>query len=543
MPFIQFPEDISQIIEDGLIIKYLRTNGRKGNISAKTLCQMEAPASWSLNVNTSTASADRPEYYLTENYAVYNVTAATNGADKETMDAAYNSYKKTIGTFDTLVTCRDYMNRIYQMTTSDSNPTNLVSNIVVSDIRDDINKAITLCTFTDRGIEYKNLARKLSVQDAIQLSLNDYKSRNQSGTWTIEHFGKVFKITETDASTEVLFFARCLFNGINYEAPEIRTDNLTHFDLVLYPFSATYNLNTKSEYQKSFKYDDSNLLEIKQNLEENKTLAHNFIEPESTDIACIKNYLQLDAKITTLYKVTPIEIAEIEGRVHAKMYELFNMRHIDFGEELPYDSILAALESADSRIKSVNLEDPTILTKFCTVDGREYQTSYGINNTDISQEHKTGDYYFNRLALNNILAGRVPLFEYNTEFKAELSEAPYFGPNTAYNTYYPSEKITESSSENTCLNNGIYYVGTELAITGGKKVRDIKLKEHEVIQFRLPNLSTSKTYPGYVNYFAKLNTAATTNSIAVPATMQPLLDFLLPANTSDEELKAKVFTW
>ena len=167
LPYIQFPEDISTIIEDGLKIRYLRTNGANGNVSVNTLCKMEAPASWSAEIDGSTAASESPDYYNVDNYTVTNIAASTNGGNLETINDAYNGFKKTIGTFDTLVTCRDYMNRIYQMTVDDSSSTNLVSNVVVSDIRDDINKAITLCTFTERGIEYKTMAKPIYLADAI----------------------------------------------------------------------------------------------------------------------------------------------------------------------------------------------------------------------------------------------------------------------------------------------------------------------------------------------------------------------------------------
>ena len=81
------------------------------------------------------------------------------------------------------------MNRIYQMISASDNTTPLVSNIIVSDIRDDINRAVTLGTFTHRGVEYKAIAK-----------------------------------------------------------PDKK---LTHFDLMLYPFNPTYGLNSKSEFKKS----------------------------------------------------------------------------------------------------------------------------------------------------------------------------------------------------------------------------------------------------------------------------------------------------
>jgi hypothetical protein len=44
LPYIQFPEDIKTLIEDGIRIKYVRTNGLNGNISSKVLSKFEKPA-------------------------------------------------------------------------------------------------------------------------------------------------------------------------------------------------------------------------------------------------------------------------------------------------------------------------------------------------------------------------------------------------------------------------------------------------------------------------------------------------------------------
>lgn len=161
LPYVQFPADIKTLIEDGLRIKYVRTNGLNGNISAKVLSKLEKPTLW------STAELELIKNLGADSFAVTNSGACSNGADPESLNAAYNNYKKTIGTFDTLVTCRDYMNKIYQMTESDIDTTPLVSNIIVSDIRDDINRSTPVCTFNEYGICYNDAALTKSVNVPI----------------------------------------------------------------------------------------------------------------------------------------------------------------------------------------------------------------------------------------------------------------------------------------------------------------------------------------------------------------------------------------
>lgn len=460
LPYIQFPEDISTIIEDGLRIKYIRTSGRNGNISVNTLTKLTAPASWA-NLNPENKAA----YHDTANFTVSNIRAASNGADKEGINSAYNNFKKTIGTFDTLVTCRDYMNKIYQLVSNIDNTTPLVSNVIVSDIKSDINRSVTLGTFTTRGVEYKVMAKP----------------------------GKTF----------------------------------TNFDLLLYPFKSTYGLNSKQEFDKSFTYDESNVPEILTELENSKTLAHNIISPSVGELACIKNYYRIKAKINTIRKVGTVEQANILNNVYKKLFETFNMRQLDFGEEIPYDAILKTIETADTRIKSISLDEPTLTTKFRVVrDEKEYSAS----DDSRSDDSVKGNRLYNSLVLNNVLAGRVPLFNYNTNFVTDFSEKHYSAGS--YQMVYP----TDDTATNKIHKLKTEFVVPTKALANGNT---LKLTDNEVIQFKAPNLKTTVTYPAYVNYYFQRDKAGSTYTQAVPATMQTLRDFLKGGPNAPENI-AKV---
>lgn len=450
LPYVQFPDDIANIIEDGLKIRYVRTNGVNGNISVNTLVRMEAPKSWgNVTSNADTNEKNTSDYYNADNYSVVNLTAANNGRNKESLNDAYNNYKKTIGTFDTLVTCRDYMNKIYQMTFSDTDTTNLVSNIIVSDIRDDVNKAYTLCTFNEHGIAYEHMARELNTGAATSIRQSEFEALTNDDKKEYFENNALLAVKDGD---NVLFYAKCVCvkNGTEtvYDTIKVAATPISHFDLVFYPFRNVYGLNTKTEYVKSFQYDDSNITEIKQGIEANKTMSHNIVAPEADDLACVKNYLKLNAKITTTKKVNSIEQAGILGNVYSSIYANFNMRKIDFGEEIPYDSILTTIENADPRIKNVSLEEPTIITKYCAVNGNEYLTSQ--NYAENSDFGKAGDRYYNKLTLNNVLAGRIPLFKYDENFKAEYTEVAYPdkpGGTERYDLIYPGKAATDPNAK------------------------------------------------------------------------------------------------
>jgi len=445
LPYVQFPADISALIEDGLYIWYTRTLGVNGNVSARTLVNLEIA---DYDGAPENLASFKP--YVSVN----NENAAMNGTNIETITQAYNNFKKTVGTFDTLVTCRDYMNKIYQLYDDMNIP--LVSNIIVSDIRDDINKAVTLCTFDQYGIKYADT--------------------------------KLTTGTGTD-----------------------KKDRITNFDLILYPFTTVYGLNNKTEYTNSFKYSSANFDAIKRGIATLKTISHNLVLPgtDSTsidEIVCVKNYFKINAKITTTTKVNAIEEAYILDNIYKNLYKTFNMRELDFGENIPFDSILECIEEADTRIKNVSMEEPEIETRICLANSI---------NDEIKVTDNRWTTYYSKLIARNILAGKIALLDYNESFKPEITEENYGeGLNPQYNT------ITKISPK------------CEIISSAAGKINSTQLYKNEIVQFRAPNFKTTVTYPAYVNYFAHFNSSDDQTSggqntqDAVAATMMTLKTFM-----------------
>jgi hypothetical protein len=488
-PYIEFPEDYSKLFNDGIFIYYTRTSGVNGNISAHTLTQIELPtvAGW--------------DQVAPESFSADNVYATSSGANVETIKQAYNNFKKTIGTFNTLVTCRDYMNKIYNMVSYEGKP--LVSNILVTDLRNDINRAITICSCDDSGILYKekpivihksiqetkteevtntitdtkpvfynkkwylgsitegmsldSSTVKSYIQASEQYSVDDFNPRESGtvgeddaqGCWTINQNGTVFLTKFKSQST----FTIETVNTEHTSQPEIN-----HFDLVFYPFKSYKQIksdvkNIKSVYEDSFKLANLALLNnITEELHNSdiKTIAHNIIKPGEDHIISINNYLRLNATVATTAKLTEKESELVINNIKVALANAFNMRELDFSEEIPFEAILEVMESADNRIKIISLNEPALYTTFSVFKGFN---SLGVPNIveyavasdwlSVSDAGKTtrfgkkGDdgYSFdtidarkcyNKLAVRNLLAGRIPLFKYNTIFSSDFSEAPYY---------------------------------------------------------------------------------------------------------------------
>lgn len=508
LPYIQFTDEISTLIGDGLRIRYVRTNGYNGNVKSGTLTTFETPAIW------STAEDEVIKNLGASDFTVANYSASTNGTDPESIDAAYANFKKTVGTFDTLVTCRDYMSAIYKMTTSEYDTTPLVSNIVVTDVRDDLNAAQTLCSFNEYGICYSN------------------KSNN--------HYQFIGELSETEFVTETLSKAQILYTYDADSKQYVRQDlymagskyyklaeAINKFDLVLYPFKTVKGLNNNTEYVQSFKYNAENTTNIITNLETNKTLAHNIIttDTKSDNIVAIKNYIRLKCKVTTVKKVTAAQEKSILNNIYTAIYTNFNARQLDFGEQIPTETIESVIKNADSLIKDISLDDSTLVTKFLTADNEEYLLLASSDSDDkVGTNARSASILYNRLALRNVLAGKIAAFDYDTNFVASFTENSYPGYARSYPQADADTIITKITSTFTL---GKENQDTdELDPIGG----NYTLQANEVIQFTSPNFKTICTYPAYVNYFVHYANSSGTGG--TPAKMISIKEYLNDLSTS-----------
>jgi hypothetical protein len=166
-----------------------------------------------------------------------------------------------------------------------------VSNVLVTDIRNDLNRAITICSCDDAGIYYKEtpLTEVTKVERTVTI-------KDADGAFTTGTFED------------------------SYEEPAI-----SHFDLVLYPFKSYTQIRSlstpvQSVYDASFTYTPQNFNNIEIELQNTglKTIAHNFKKPQKGDILSINNYLRLNAIVSTNNKVSAEEALLLKERIKTK---------------------------------------------------------------------------------------------------------------------------------------------------------------------------------------------------------------------------------
>lgn len=131
--YIQFPEDIGSLIGSGLKIKYIVSDGVRGNVLAKTITQF---------YNDLKLSGD-----ITANdvFSVANFSPITDGADPADLDDMYSEYKRTTNIVDTLITLLDYKEYLRTYTTDNKD---IVSNVQVSDRTNDLYTSHIVKTLT-----------------------------------------------------------------------------------------------------------------------------------------------------------------------------------------------------------------------------------------------------------------------------------------------------------------------------------------------------------------------------------------------------------
>lgn len=414
LPYLEFTDDISQLIGSGIEIGYIITSGVSGNIKANYLTQLknETEVTTQYGVTIPLVTED------SECLSIINRAASINGANPETINEAYNSFKKTVGTFDTLVTCRDYANAIYNLFDEADLP--IVSNVQVSDRRTDINYAKNILTHDQYGTYVKN-----------------------------------------------------------------ETNDINAFDVCLYPLKPIKYIYSPFTFNSSFLPLEDKFFQIENKIEDHKTLSHTYKEmanvKEEGIIYLYKVYYKLEAKITTKYKVNGFEQIDILAHVYDAMYKNFNARNVDYGYEIPYETLLSVIENADNRIKSVVLDEPTMSTKVLV---RRTESDSPI----WKEESLIGDsgdvnsdfgHYADMLA-KNITAGRVPLFSYDEDF-----------------TY----QYGEFSDSETPIYKNIKSISTHFnAPVVGGKVSNLPLSENETLQLVAPSYGVELSYVSGVCY-------------------------------------------
>lgn len=345
-PYIEFPKDIADLIEDGLEVYYIVSSGENGKVTNNKLTKFN-----SIKITTDSIVSSQPVLTsLDESIYVLANSSSTEAYNPETLTEAYNNFKKVVGTFNTLVSCRDYSN--YINTYEDSESEHLVSNVVASDIRTD--PEYTKVTF---------------IRDASGIS----------------YYDNVISSAVT---------------GLQY------------YNVILHgTMPVNQEIQSQSQYDKTYQpLSDSNLIDIETELQDVKTINHNLVKPGIGELNIIEADYTLKANIATKYKVNSTEQKQIINNIKLALYKNFNARQVEFGEEIPYESLLETIENADTRIKNVSLDEPDI-TYYLSYSG------LSSSSTKVAFDPET----HTDIIIDNVRAGSLPLYGEDTSFSYDYT--------------------------------------------------------------------------------------------------------------------------
>lgn len=449
--YIQFPQDIQYIIGAGLEIDYLTTLGEGGNVSANVIDSVYSDEKIDDNIS------------LVDNAVITNRNATSDGADPEDLDSAYENYKRTVGTFNTLVTCRDYENALIN--------SGEVSNCVVSDRTNDL---------------YASYRTMVADGMSNHLVDNVRTKFNQTYEFSGENIvlGKDTVITDIEPQVGNTGNYIITYNALSMSAYDLVLRLLT-------PMSSTVNATT---YNKSFtRYSTSPEEYVGEELlANNKSCQHNFASPitiinssdtvdTSTRPYLFKNFYTLRGTLLTYTKLTSEEIKEVETNARNALYEKFNSSKVNFGEQVRYEDIVETLQNSDTRIKAV------ILNEDLNYDLRALLPKDEVGDTSTqSLDDSDFDSYKIDCLVQMILRGNVSLYDFNKDFALEFGETE--------TTIYP--KSSDSDKD-------ITSITTEVDIQTTKvedkiyKVSSIDDENVNIVAYT-PNYIDKKVYTYYV---------------------------------------------
>lgn len=519
LPYIEFPTDIANLIEDGLIVKYLSTQGISGNIAARTLTKVQSPDKY------TTASYE----FKFDDFEVKNNSSITNGLDPETIDQMYQSFKKVVGTFTTLVTCQDYSNALYMAEDNLSN--NYLGNAVVTDIRNDYNNAANLVTKDGYGVWYKNVSLGKAVLSAYNFKYVDTTEEGytaEPGDVKVEDEELLYysydgeweplnDLTELDFTSYI--------NGLSPYDLIVRA--LKPYTINNYSFLAPYNA-----LEKSFEKPSDDIIKTAVgDISEYKCINHNYQYPDDlSQVYIFKEYAPIKCMITPYNKVTKYEQLEIKNNIWLALSNKYNSRMIDWGEPINEEILQNDILNADTRIRSVKLEPIEYIPKaaFLRENSSEFDEKYLYSELDLQTD----------LVAKNVLAGRLCLFDFDDEFAYEFGQidATKYDNVKSITTNLEIEPSSSTQSQPvpayissitlSSIKTGIYYkttgITSEQSVTISPNSKAYALRDGSTISFY------TKAEDG-TNF--DLGTYSNSNTVKFNLTNISSKSIILPANT------------
>ena len=449
--YIQFPDDIGNLMGNGLYIKYILSSGESGNIGRGDLTKFASATSFPV----ITSSGTEITVSATDDFTITNTRSAQNGSDPLDIEEMRTQFNRIVGTFETLVTLRDYENFLNNYTDSIGN--HVVSNVRVSDRFHDPFDTITYKTMNSDGV----------ISDVTT-----------AVAWT----------TDTDVNT-----------------------TMSAYDLRMYPFRAPQNDNYSSESDFNYSFNVGmtsnqmsglteeitgssvasesdvpvNITNPDYVLSESKCISHNFRNSRQPIIVPYT----LDGQLYLQAPVTSTEATKILQSVESVLYSTLNPSVLSWGEMIDYGTVVENIKSADNRIQYVALN--SIMYSNPIFAGEDSLDANSYSSIDHGYD----------VIERAILKGNKAWTDYSPFYYTyNQTDCAWYGNNSG------GEEDGGSEGTGTGNSNPISSISTSIAITasgGGTTFNSYVVGPNETVTILIPQYNTVTTYSNYLYFIAE----------------------------------------
>lgn len=324
--YLEFPTWIDDIIEDGLYITYITTDGANGSVAVNQLTQFGNDVTLTPTYISGDVEIPLEDVTLnSENIAMQNPYAITNGEDPDTIEEMFDRWKRIAGTFNTLVTINDYDSAL---------PRDIVGNGFACDRTNDLQSSYNIIHTVDGKTKRLHKREKLTTDDApaeVQpYDIKLYLTQLPNAIQTAEAYKKSFEFVDN-------FGEQTFDDGEEFE--EVK---------------------------------DSLVDDVIEGYEENKCISQDFATVSRYKPLFFKNKYPINCTIIPVGRLSERELAEIKRNVVLALYNKYNGTKMHFGEEIDYDDVYDTIKGADERISAIHLQDIEYKT-YAVYKGSEIQ--------------------------------------------------------------------------------------------------------------------------------------------------------------------------
>lgn len=476
--YIEFSRNISSVIGSGLYIRYLVSDGESGNVASGQLTNFFSALSVKDTANNDIS-------LTTDNVYLYNSFAILSGSNPETIDSAYENYKKTVGTFNTLVSLRDYINYILK--------SGLVSNGFVCDRTNDIQDSYSIVTNDISGINttVTQVAKVNGDDDMQAFDLKFYFTRYlDKVSSSLDYDDTFFPIPESAQDKVISYIddVKCIQHNIENPRPD-----LPYMFVNKYPIVCTiYPQYTLTEVQKNQLKENvlnsvynafaAKNVKFGEEVDYNKMYdtilkSDSRIKQIFLDEFTYQTYAIYFDSVTNSYKEVCVSDTDIADSTYSELYYVASagQRVFDCPTE-PTAVVVNGIVLVEDTDYSYDEDDKEVTLTPAPTTGSSIQISYSLRY--MANTFRTD------IVAKSILAGTTPMYDHDDRFVVSVDHyLNYITDNYTYGgTTYGGYDVVSATTE---LDREASGEGSEYTL---------EIQKNEVIQFGHPMLTTLSSY-------------------------------------------------